>query len=168
MTENFVFSNIGDFPDLNENDLPAADIAETTLKKLLDAVEKTSEHRQDQKKQKKKLFTEVERLKRGIYNHPILNVYSPISSNSRKGYTKNCAKTISNKRRNKIHEYYWSLTKDNQNIWISHMVETITAVRPRKKSTRKKEEDLLEPIIWRMTKVKRLGFARKCSSLQLV
>ena len=57
-------SNIGEFPDLNENDLSAADIAETTLKKLLDDVEKTSEHRQDQKKKKKKLLTEVERLKR--------------------------------------------------------------------------------------------------------
>ena len=40
VTENFVLSNIGEFPDLNENDLSAADIAETTLKKLLDAVEK--------------------------------------------------------------------------------------------------------------------------------
>ena len=78
-------------------------------------------------------------MKRGRDNHPILNVYSPISSNSRKGCTKNCTETISNKRRSKIHEYYWSLTKDNQNIWISHMVETITPVRPRKKSTRKKE-----------------------------
>ena len=40
VTGNFVLSNIGEFPDLNENDLSAADIAETTLKKLLDAVEK--------------------------------------------------------------------------------------------------------------------------------
>ena len=40
VTENFVLSNIGEFLDLNENDLSAADIAETTLKKLLDAVEK--------------------------------------------------------------------------------------------------------------------------------
>ena len=42
--ENFVLSNIGEFPDLNENDVLAADIAETTLKKLLGDVEKTSEH----------------------------------------------------------------------------------------------------------------------------
>ena len=42
VTENFVPSNIGEFRDLNENDLSAADIAETTLKKLLDDVEKTS------------------------------------------------------------------------------------------------------------------------------
>ena len=139
VTGNFVLSNIGEFPDLNENDLSAADIAETTLKKLLDDVEKTSEHRQDQKKKKKKLLTEVKRLKRGRDNHSILNGCSPFSSNSRKGCTKNCAETISNKRRNQIQEYYWSLTKDNQNIWISHMVETITSVRPRKKSTRKKE-----------------------------
>ena len=80
VTENFVLSNIGEFLDLNENDLSAADIAETTLKKLLDDVEKTSEHRQDQKKKKKKLLTEVERLKRGRDSHPILNVCSPISS----------------------------------------------------------------------------------------
>ena len=33
--ENFVLSTIGEFPNLNENDLPAADIAETTLMKLL-------------------------------------------------------------------------------------------------------------------------------------
>ena len=72
VTENFVLSNIGEFLDLNENDLSAADIAETTLKKLLDDVEKTSEHRQDQKKKKKKLLTEVERLKRGRDTHPIL------------------------------------------------------------------------------------------------
>ena len=52
---------------------------------------------------------------------------------------KNCTKTISNKRRNQIYEYYWSLSKDNQNIWISHMVETITPVRPRKKTIGKKE-----------------------------
>ena len=45
--ENFVLSNIGQFLDLNEIDLPPADIAETTLNKLLDDVEKTSEHRQD-------------------------------------------------------------------------------------------------------------------------
>ena len=43
------------------------------------------------------------------------------------------------KRRNHLHEYYWSPTKDNQNISISHMVETITSVRPRKKTIRKKE-----------------------------
>ena len=72
VTGNFVLSNIGEFHDLNENDLSAADIAETTLKKLLDDVEKTSEHRQDQKKKKKKLLTEVERLKRGRDTHPIL------------------------------------------------------------------------------------------------
>ena len=72
VTENFVLSNVGEFLDLNENDLSAADIAETTLKKLLDDAEKTSEHRQDQKKKKKKLLTEVERLKRGRDTHPIL------------------------------------------------------------------------------------------------
>ena len=44
VTEKFVLRNIGEFPDLNENDLSAADIAETTLKKLLDDVEKTREH----------------------------------------------------------------------------------------------------------------------------
>ena len=137
VTENFVLSNIGEFPDLNENDLSAADIAETTFKKLLDDVEKTSEYQQDQKKKKKKLLTEVERLKRGRDNHPILNGCSPVSLNSRKGCAKNCTETISNKRRNQIYEYYWSLTKDNQNILISHMVKS-TPVRPRKKTTRKK------------------------------
>ena len=50
VTEKFVLSNIGKFPDLNEDDLSAAYIVETTLKKLFDDVEKTSEHRQDQKK----------------------------------------------------------------------------------------------------------------------
>ena len=46
---------------------------------------------------------------------------------------------LSNNRRNQIHEYYLSLTKDNQNIWISHMAETIMPVRLRKKNTGKKE-----------------------------
>ena len=85
-----------------------------------------------------------------------------------KGLHKKLYKTISNKRRNQIHEYNESLTKDNQNIWISHMVETIRPVRQRKKTTEKKEEDLLESIIWRMIKIKTLGFVRKCSSLQSV
>ena len=53
--------------------MSAVDIVETTIKKLLDDVEKTSEHRQDQKKKKKKLLTEVERLKGGKDNLPILN-----------------------------------------------------------------------------------------------
>ena len=101
--ENFVLSNIGEFPDLNENNLSAADIVETTLKKLLDDVEKTSEHRQDQKKKRKKLLTEVERLNPGRDNHPILDGCSPINSNSRKSCTKKCTETISNKRRNQIH-----------------------------------------------------------------
>ena len=33
VTKNFVPTNIGQFPDLNENDLSAVDIAKTTLKK---------------------------------------------------------------------------------------------------------------------------------------
>ena len=80
VTENFVYNNIGEFADLNENYLSAVDIAETTLKKLLDDVYEISKHRKDQKKKKKKLLTEVERLKRGRDSHPILNVCSPISS----------------------------------------------------------------------------------------
>ena len=44
VTENFVLSNIEAFSDLNEKDLSATDIGETTLKKLLGDVEKTSEH----------------------------------------------------------------------------------------------------------------------------
>ena len=89
----------------------------------------------------------------------MLNGCRPISSNSREGSIKNFTETISNKRRNQIHEYYWSLTKDNQNIWISHMGKTITPVRPKKKTTKKNKEDLLESIMWRMTKVKRLGLS---------
>ena len=98
VTENFVLSNIEAFSDLNEKDLSAADIGETTLKKLLDDVEKTSEHWQDQKKKKKKLLTEDKRLKRGRDNHPMLNGCSPISSNSREGCIKNCTKTETRKR----------------------------------------------------------------------
>ena len=64
---------------------------------------------------------------------------SPTSSNSRKGCTKIFTETLSKKRRNQIHKYYWSLTKNNQNIWISHMVETITPFRPRKKPPKKNE-----------------------------
>ena len=74
--------------------MSAADIAETTLKKLLYDVEKTSEHWQDQKKKKNKLLTEVERLKRGRDNHPVLNGSSPINSNSRKVCTKICTETF--------------------------------------------------------------------------
>ena len=72
-------------------------------------------------------------------NHSILNGCSPISSNSRKVCTKNWTEAISNKRRYQIQEYYCNLTKDNQNIWILHTVETITPVRPRRKTTGKKE-----------------------------
>ena len=57
--------------------MSAVDIAKTTLKKLLDNVEETSKHRQDQKKKRKKLLTEVERLKRGKDNHSILNGCNP-------------------------------------------------------------------------------------------
>ena len=76
VTENFVYNNIGEFADLNENYLSAVDIAETTLKKLLDDVYETSKHRKDQKKKKKKLLTEVERLKRGRDNHTMAVVQS--------------------------------------------------------------------------------------------
>ena len=44
-TENFLLSNVGEFLDLNKNELSAADIAETILNKLLDDVEKTNEYR---------------------------------------------------------------------------------------------------------------------------
>ena len=54
-----------------------------------------------------------------------------------------------------------------ESCW-NNIVETITPVRPRKKTTGKKKKDLLESIIWRMRKVKRLGFVRKCSSLQSI
>ena len=135
--ENSVLSNTGEFPDLNENGFSAVDIAETTLRKLLENVEKTIKHWQDQKK--KKLLTEVKRFKQGRDKHPIWNGCSPISSNSREVCTKNFTEIISSKRWNQIHKYYWSLMKDNQNIWISHMVETMTPVRLRKKITGKKE-----------------------------
>ena len=48
------------------------------------------------------------------------------------------------------------------------MGKTITPVRPKKKTTKKNKEDLLESIMWRITKVKRLRFVRKCSSIQSV
>ena len=50
VTKNVVLSKIREFPDLNKNDLSTAVIAEFTLNKLLDDVEKTSKHQQDQKK----------------------------------------------------------------------------------------------------------------------
>ena len=81
-------------------------------------------------------------MKRGRDNHPILNGCSPIRSNSRKGCTKNCTETISNKRRNQIHEYYWSLTKDNQYIWIllKQYCWNNNACQTEKKDHRKKKK----------------------------
>ena len=138
--------------------MSAADTAEITLKKLLDDVENTSEHRQDQMEKKKKLLTQVERLKRGRDNHPILNGCSP-SAQIKERVTQKTVPKLFETRRNQIHKYYWSLTKENQNIWFSHMVETITPVRPRKKTTGKK--DLLESIIWRMTKDQKVRVCQK-------
>ena len=89
--------------------------------------------------EEKEDLTGIERLKSERDNYPILNGRTPISSNSRKVCTKNCTEAISNKRQYQSQEYYWNLTKDNQNIWILHTVETITPVRPRRKTTGKKE-----------------------------
>ena len=132
----------------------------------MDDVEKTSEHQQDQKKKTNKLLTKVERLKRGRDNHPILNGCNPISSHYRKGCTENCTETISNKRRNQIHEYNWSLTKDSQKIWISHMVEIITPISPRKKNTRNKERIFTSIYHLEYDKGEKVRVCQKTSSLQ--
>ena len=57
----------------------------------------------------------------------------------KKGCGKKCNESLTNERRQEIHDYYWSLNKDKQNIWISHMVETITPIQPRKKTTGERE-----------------------------
>ena len=62
-----------------------------------------------------------------------------VSDGSRKGCSKKCTAFLTNNRRQEIHDHYWSLTKDQQSIWISHSVETIEPVRPRKKTSGKKE-----------------------------
>ena len=64
VTGNFVLSNIGEFPDLNENDLSAADIAETTLKKLLDDVEKLANIDKIRRKRRSYRDWKIEKRKR--------------------------------------------------------------------------------------------------------
>ena len=41
--------------------------------------------------------------------------------------------------RDKIHKHYWQLTKEMQMQWMAHMIETVPPLRPRKRTSGKKE-----------------------------
>ena len=58
---------------------------------------------------------------------------------SKKDCTKKCSEKLTEERRQEIHEFYWNLSKDKLNIWISNLVDTIDPVRPRNKKLGKKE-----------------------------
>ena len=77
---------------------------------------------------------------RGKAKHPMLVPCVPVElDDSKKGCTKKCSEKLTEERRQEIHEFYWNLSKDKRNIWISNLVDTIDPVRPRKKKSGKKE-----------------------------
>ena len=57
----------------------------------------------------------------------------------KKGCAEKCSEKLTEKRRQETHEFYWNLSKDKQNIWISNLVDTIDPVRPRRKKSGKME-----------------------------
>ena len=83
--------------------------------------------------------------------HPMFGRCKPLTSVQKKGCSKKYNESFTNKRKKEIHNYYWSLNKDKQNIWISHMVQTITSIRPKRKQQRKGREGKQE---WRITSEK--------------
>ena len=78
-----------------------------------------------------------DRLRREKEKH-ILHLCSSVDE-SKKGYFRKCQDNFSQKRRIEIHEHYWGLSKELQNQWISHMVNTVTPAWPRKKILGRKE-----------------------------
>jgi len=93
--------------------------------------------------QRKRYNTVKSRIERDKAKHPLLDPCVPTEPDSKKGCVKKCTENITEERRKDIHEYFWNLTKEKQFIWISHMVETINSVRPRKNTKSQKERLLL-------------------------
>ena len=79
------------------------------------------------------------KMKRSMEQHTILPGCVPPQPGSKKGCMKKCNKLISATRRQEINEFIWSMQKNEQSIWISHMIETIIPVRPRKLTSGKIE-----------------------------
>ena len=109
---------------------------------LLDRVVREEKNVEPKTKQpgKKRCYTLQSRIQRGKAKHPMLVPCVPVElDGSKKGCTKKCSEKLTEERRQEIHEFYWNLSKDKQNIWISNLVDTIDPVRPRKKKSGKKE-----------------------------
>jgi len=135
VTENEADMDMNIFNDIVENNFEKLSESEIVEDLLNDLLHKVSEQSSLKKPKKKRRLSLQERKERSKNNHPIFSPCKPVTSGSKKGCSKKCSESFSTKRRQEIHDYYWSLNKDKQNIWISHMVETITPIRPRKKTT---------------------------------
>ena len=114
--------------------LSDSEVIEDALNDLLNKVEQNID-----KPIKKRRVSLQEKLELHKKKHPMLKPCVPVSSGSKKGCNKKCRESIDEDLRREIYDYYWSLNKDKQNIWISLMVETVAPVRPRKNSQGKKE-----------------------------
>ena len=62
----------------------------------------------------------------------------------------------------KIHEHFWELTKEMQMQWMVHMVETVPPLRPRKRTSVKKEIKCTGTFLLEKKIKKRYKFARGC------
>ena len=80
----------------------------------------------------------------------MLSPFKSVVSGLKKGCNKKCSENLRNERKHEIHDNYWSLNKDNENICILHMVETITPIWPRKKATVKRESRYASVIQWNL------------------
>ena len=89
---------------------------------------------------KKRYYTLQSRIQRGKAKHPMLVPCVPVElDGSKKGCTKKCSEKLTEERRQEIHEFYWNLSEDKKNIWMSNFVDNIDPVRPRKKKSGNKE-----------------------------
>ena len=123
---------------MEERILSDSEVIEDALNDLLNKVEQNIDKKYD-KPIKKRRVSLQEKLELHKKKHPMLKPCVPVSSGSKKGCNKKCTESIDEDLRREIYDYYWSLNKDKQNIWISLMVETVAPVRPRKNTQGKKE-----------------------------
>ena len=89
------------------------------------------------KKCRKQCNSAEDRLRREKEKHPILPGCSSVDE-LKKGCVRKCQDNFSQKRRIKIHRHYCGLSKELQSLCISHVVDTVTPARPRKKTLGRK------------------------------
>ena len=53
-----------------------------------------------------------------------------------------CQNNLSQESQIEIHKHFWGLSKELQNQWISHKVDTVNPAGPRKKSLERKERKI--------------------------